>query len=1137
MSDHIIAKYVFLPWYRVGISTQIQCTAVAGHYRASVPITLTISANDVVKDTPEDVINQTLELISPGDVTGFDPRIITRIEPKKYVGDFEPNYFPCVEFSSPDFPWRYTPQNPSCGVNPTRLQPWICLIVLEDEVEYTENKPTSSGLPHSITIKKTDTTLPIPNLDQMWAWAHTQLTVSGEDDPNSGPSDNELKDILENHPEQSVSRIMCPRWLRPRKKYTAFLVPTFDSGVKAGLGQDLTGIEKDALAWDVSDDEVTLPYYYKWEFGTGTKGDFEYLVRLLEPRVIDSRVGIRHMNCNQPGYSLPPVRVLNEDEESPLKNSLGLEGALKAINSKSTIWPENSFDNYQENLVGILNLSYEQTKQTNAGDTTTVSSGPPVVTPPIYGKWHRGRSKVDSQLFPNPIADRWMNKLNNDPRNRTAVGFGTSVIQNQQERLMYSAWKQIGDIDTANNFLNSAQLACESSVRFFQKNIATLSTDKLVSLTSPMHYRVLIDDESTNKKTTIGNYIKKSIIPESVLDQSFRKIERLGGPIRKRQKSGSGLFGGLIDRINKGEISGADELEKPDGTKTLDDAINTVRPFGITSKICNILDPISKILLLILVASTFVYGYLITTFSIDPTVISIFGVVLVIIFIIFLIIRRITLRCRFADVFSEENLTPEVIESVPPKSDFVLTVPGSSITPFTLGTADNTYAQLFREFAIVAQAFLLYTPEQTNDEPKPVDLHHIKETLLESLDPRKTIPNRVYQRLDMKNMMIPTEKIDQIMDAPEFPQPMYEPLRDLSQEYLVPGLKYVPKNTLGLLLTNPRFVESYLVGLNHEMSRELLWHEYPTDQRGTYFQQFWDVSGVMMPESVEMRLRAEIESELDSLPNGVEKNARIDSESEIRWNEILKDIKPIHHWRSSGLGYNKTNSTEQNATGLETEEDTKTPIFEGTLKPDVTFLGFEISTDDAKGSIIPADEKPGWFFVIEERVSEARFGMDTLLGDDPDDTITDWNDLSWDFIRSKGFVVRPDPDTGVGTGIVDLEAAAADTVTPNLHSIRWASDAASMAWITMQKPFRVAVHSDDMIPNEEGNSDGPEGKLVLLVKGDLLKKYPSTVIYAVKGCWINHPSKWDPTQDPPIFINAKKRWPITFPLPDGGVKI
>ena len=38
-----------------------------------------------------------------------------------------------------------------------------------------------------------------------------------------------------------------------------------------------------------------------------------------------------------------------------------------------------------------------------------------------------------------------------------------------------------------------------------------------------------------------------------------------------------------------------------------------------------------------------------------------------------------------------------------------------------------------------------------------------------------------------------------------------------------------------VLETNPKFVEAFMVGLNTEMSHELLWRGFPTDQRGTYF--------------------------------------------------------------------------------------------------------------------------------------------------------------------------------------------------------------------------------------------------------------------------------------------------------------
>src|SRR5690606_38391302 len=45
--------------------------------------------------------------------------------------------------------------------------------------------------------------------------------------------------------------------------------------------------------------------------------------------------------------------------------------------------------------------------------------------------------------------------------------------------------------------------------------------------------------------------------------------------------------------------------------------------------------------------------------------------------------------------------------------------------------------------------------------------------------------------------------------------------------------------------------ESYLVGLNDEMSRELLWREFPTDLRGTYFRQFWDVRSQLRADTTD----------------------------------------------------------------------------------------------------------------------------------------------------------------------------------------------------------------------------------------------------------------------------------------------
>ena len=89
--------------------------------------------------------SQSLTLLGPGDVLGISPKMIARIEPHAGIVDFEPNYFPYIEFVDPDFPWRYSLDI----VNPTsaRAQPWLCLIVLSGkEIEDMQReRPTVQG--------------------------------------------------------------------------------------------------------------------------------------------------------------------------------------------------------------------------------------------------------------------------------------------------------------------------------------------------------------------------------------------------------------------------------------------------------------------------------------------------------------------------------------------------------------------------------------------------------------------------------------------------------------------------------------------------------------------------------------------------------------------------------------------------------------------------------------------------------------------------------------------------------------------------------------------------------------------------------------------------------------------------------
>ena len=99
--------------------------------------------------------------------------------------------------------------------------------------------------------------------------------------------------------------------------------------------------------------------------------------------------------------------------------------------------------------------------------------------------------------------------------------------------------------------------------------------------------------------------------------------------------------------------------------------------------------------------------------------------------------------------------------------------------------------------------------------------------LVAKLDPKLTVPARITGRLTAGSGRMPgwlrpdwfdDRRIEPVMAHPRFEYPMYEPLHRYDREWMVPGLGLIPRPDMATLLeTNNRFIEAYLVGLNHEM--------------------------------------------------------------------------------------------------------------------------------------------------------------------------------------------------------------------------------------------------------------------------------------------------------------------------------
>ena len=83
--------------------------------------------------------------------------------------------------------------------------------------------------------------------------------------------------------------------------------------------------------------DILLPVYFSWEFRTSDGGDFEELVRRLEPRELPPEVGKRPMDISHPGFALDP-----QPGTGAPGTVIGVEGALRVVDTKSDEWPDET---------------------------------------------------------------------------------------------------------------------------------------------------------------------------------------------------------------------------------------------------------------------------------------------------------------------------------------------------------------------------------------------------------------------------------------------------------------------------------------------------------------------------------------------------------------------------------------------------------------------------------------------------------------------------------------------------------------------------------------------------------------------------------------------------------------------------
>ena len=898
-----------------------------------------------------------------------------------------------------------------------------------------------------------------------------------------------FRSALEGQPELTLARLMCPRHLKPKTAYYACVVPTYRGGVEAGLGEPVTDATALQPAWPVplgtnpppppspaplSPDTIRLPVYYHWEFATGAQGDFESLVWQLEPRELSfDEVGTRKLDISHAGYGLPAG------------DAVDLEGVLS---------PQSQAGD--EPIIGP-SVAYQQRLQVLLNETAI--SPLPVLPPPMYGRWAAAQRAMPDTISPSLTRDRaWLRTINLDSRYRVAAGLGAQIVRDQQEQLMASAWDQVGDIERANQILRQAQLARAASVLIHQERFGKVDETTFLLMTGAVHPRVRLSSTLSARGS-----VRDSNLPIAATSAQFRRMLRPRGVIARRFGLANLTHRNeLISRLNQGHIRAAPlRWPTPDGMMTMSRVLRRslcdVTPQTLIQALIEtwpaeqLITTIEQTLLVFQNGRAEIRGLSAATQERLEQAAKNLSIARRQLESYLAEIRRagradvkqfLSLYKPALTLIAEARwLFLQVVNSLQPNPPKIITDLEAAMK--ALPPADELRNILFRLAAMIHLLAVEPCDDGMTPQKPPLGIDLFQSGVHAKLNPAVTIAARVSMLIQLPGWK--ADDLDFVLAAPDFPAPMYKELAKLSQEWMLPGLERIPPNTLTIVESNNRFIEAFMVGLNHEMSRELLWRGYPTDQRGTYFRQFWDPSG-----------RFPVPNDEDLAKREAIRKANL---------EKGKDIPPIHEWGDEKLGGSfgkqrpqagkpasaptiaqivllirgdllrryprasifmvkaewngNTNNPLRNPTEVTDDKDeTKVvyPFFHGELPPDITLLGFMLTAAQAVGKEDSSLNEPGWFIVIQQQPTEPRYGLDETPAPITDKST--WRDLAWEhvnltgangYIKLQGGVKTPFPSNG------------------NQQPGKWdwsaTTDSAQLAGITLQGPVRIAIHASDLL--------------------------------------------------------------------------
>ncbi len=1034
-------QYTFVPWFRQGAAASITVPddpdAAVPIGRASIPADLTLGVIAVDGSTiAPAALSRTVELVGPGDVRSLRSNAVLRSYPPDGTTDATANELAYVEFYEEDLPWRYTPAAPARpvvnGVAVPQLRPWLALFVLAEGEFELAPLADQRGAAAAVTLLAGT---PVPPYQEAWAWAHAQLSAKA----SSAGAGQAVAD----NPDAALSRLLSPRRLRAGTAYTAMVVPAFETGRRAGLGIDTANVPALKPSWGVGEPSRRFPVYHSWRFTTGTNSTFEAIVRGLTGRDVGDAFGKRTVDMTAVGAGLDTV---------PLDDTMEIEGALRPPTFGRVKFPDYPGSTAVNELQKILDLGVERLRP-------GAIVPDPGVLPPVYARQHAGVVTL-SEVGADPTAETaWVRELNLDPRERAVAGIGTQVIRDRQDDLMQRAWQQVGQLRDANQRLREAQLAVAASAAVFAKHIEGTGDDQALLLTAAAHRGVLAPRAAGTAPASVRAAVRQSAVPSVTQESVFTTVTRPGRRF-VRAVTGDRAVAGFQDgellyRMNSSAATAAPPVPKPAASVSVSDVLAAAAT-AATRMAAKLLEP-KRVFWDLLVQAVSGYQQPDGTLAV-PSVSTLNGD------LSSLLISWDTNHPGHSAVVAAVGALNAVISRVDPDGPHAVTVtlPAASFAP-TFGTTiaskggsgvtivtdtppakgkDSRFADSGGAGGYVTDTGSLgsdLTARLGRVDPPPPALSSVgivSSTVLQAMDPDTALPTRVIAALPglrdrlAAQAQIRARRLAPVLAYPTFPDPMFEELRRIDRNLVLPNAGDLPAETITLMQTNARFIEAYLAGLNTEMGRELLWREYPTDQRGSYFRVFWDRRDALAglaPHDVD-ELTSWIKPLGDNTLTGSTPLVLV-----LR-SKLLRKFPNV-------VVYAQRATTATGPRTLDASAAPLFPLFTATLEPDIALYGFNLDPVAARGTA----PDPGWFFVLKERPGQTRFGLDATQ---PAGFQT-WDDLWWGQLTASADHVAVSANG----------ALQPSTTSPGV----WGATAADMAAILFRSPVMFARHASDLL--------------------------------------------------------------------------